>query len=80
MEKVILYSTHCPRCKVLETKLKQKNIVYEECNDVEVMKAKGFKMAPQLEVEEKIEIGEAAGVQITTMDFKAALKWIGEQN
>jgi glutaredoxin-related protein len=67
MEKVIFYSTHCPRCKVVATKLKQKNIVYEECNDVEVMKAKGFDMAPQLEVDGML------------MDFKNAVKWIGEQ-
>lgn len=64
---IVFYSTHCPRCKVLETKLKQKNIAYEECNDVQIMKTKGFEMAPQLEVN---------GV---VMDFKAALKWIGEQ-
>lgn len=67
MEKVVFYSTHCPRCKVLETKLKQKNIAYEECNDVQIMKTKGFEMAPQLEVKG------------TLMDFKAAIKWIGEQ-
>jgi glutaredoxin-related protein len=67
MEKVILYSTHCPRCRVIETKLKQKNIAYDEINDVEVMKTKGFEMAPQLEVGE------------TIMDFKEAVKWIGEQ-
>lgn len=67
MEKVILYSTHCPRCKVIEIKLKQKHIDYEECNDVKVMKEKGFEMAPQLEVD---------GV---VMDFKVAMKWIGEQ-
>ena len=64
MEKVILYSTHCPRCRVIETKLHQKNIAYEECNDVEVMKVKGFEMAPQLEVDGVI------------MGFKDAANWI----
>lgn len=67
MAKVILYSTHCPRCKVLTLKLKQKNISYEEVNDVEEMTAKGFKEAPKLEVD---------GV---VMDFTEAVKWIGEQ-
>lgn len=67
MEKVILYSTHCPRCKVLTMKLQQKNIAYEEVNDVEQMMAKGFKEAPKLEVN---------GV---TMDFKEAVDWIKEQ-
>ena len=32
--KIILYSTHCPRCNVLEKKLKTKNISYEEINDL----------------------------------------------
>ena len=35
---VVLFSTHCPRCNVLEKKLQQKNISYEEVNDVEIMK------------------------------------------
>ena len=67
MGKVIFYSTHCPRCKVLELKLKQKNIEFEEINDVEVMTEKGFKEAPKLEVD---------GV---VMDFKQAVDWIKEQ-
>ena len=67
MGKIILFSTHCPRCKVLELKLKQKNIVYEEVNDVEQMKAKGFNEAPKLEVD-----GVVYG-------FKEAVDWIKEQ-
>ena len=67
MAKVILYSTHCPRCKVLTMKLQQKNITYEEVNDVEAMTAKGFKEAPKLEVDEVV------------MDFKQAVDWIKEQ-
>ena len=65
--KIILWSTHCPRCKVLETKLKQKGINYEENNNVEEMTAKGFKEAPKLEVN---------GV---VMGFKEAVDWIKEQ-
>jgi glutaredoxin len=65
--KVVFYSTHCPQCKVLETKLKQKNISYEEVNDVEVMKSKGFVSAPKLEVDG------------TVYDFKEAVNWIKEQ-
>ena len=62
---VILYSTHCPKCRVLETKLKQKGIDYEEVNDVELMMQKGFMTAPKLEVD---------GV---VYDFKEAVEWIG---
>ena len=35
--KVILYSTGCPKCRVLKTKLDKKNINYIENNDVEEM-------------------------------------------
>ena len=66
-KKVILYEHGCPRCKVLKAKLDKSGIEYENVNDVEVMKAKGFNEAPKLEVD---------GV---VMDFKEAVKWIGEQ-
>lgn len=67
-ERVILWSTHCPRCKVLSLKLQQKNIEYEENNDVEQMKAKGFLEAPKLELSDG-----------TVMDFKQAVEWIKEK-
>lgn len=67
MGKVILYQHGCPRCKVLKMKLDQKGIQYEDVTDVEVMKEKGFKEAP------KLEVGE------TVMDFKEAVEWIKEQ-
>lgn len=62
---VILYSTHCPKCNVLATKLKQKGINYREVNDVDIMMQKGFMTAPKLEVD---------GV---VYDFKEAVEWIG---
>jgi hypothetical protein len=52
---------------VLELKLKQKGIDYEENNNVEEMMANGFKEAPKLEVD---------GI---AMDFKQAVDWIKEQ-
>ncbi len=61
---VILYSTHCPKCNVLEKKLKQKNISYKEVNDIEKMKEKGYLSVPILEVN---------GV---SMDFKTASDWL----
>ena len=64
---VKLYSTHCPRCKVLETKLKQKNIEYEECNDVDEMLRKGLISAPYLEVDNEL------------LDFGKAVKWVNER-
>jgi glutaredoxin len=64
MENVILYEHGCPKCKILKMKLDQKGIQYEDVTDVEVMKSKGFKEAPKLEVD---------GV---VMGFKEAVDWI----
>lgn len=66
-DKIILHSTHCPKCKVVELKLKQKGIVYEENTDIEVMKSKGMMSAPHLEVNGQL------------LDFAEAIKWIGER-
>lgn len=65
---ITLYSTHCPKCMVLEKKLQQNNISYEEINDVNVMTEKGYMSVPMLEVD---------GV---SMDFNEAVKWINNNN
>ena len=65
--KVILYTTHCPKCSVLEKKLAAKNISYTEVTDVEIMTKKGFDAVPILEVDG------------TVMDFKEANTWVNEQ-
>lgn len=62
--RVVLYSTHCPKCNVLEKKLKAKNIKYEEVNDVETMKEKGYLTVPVLEIDGKC------------LDFKEAADWL----
>ena len=64
---VILYSTNCPRCRIIEKKLQDKGIEFELFKDVDAMIAKGFKEAPKLEVD---------GV---VMDFKEANEWIKGQ-
>ena len=65
--KIIFYSTHCPKCKVLESKLNAKNISYEEINDTNIMQEKGFEFMPMLEVDN------------TVYNFKEAVEWIGGQ-
>ena len=64
---VIFYSTHCPKCRVLEAKLQQKGIEYVENNDVDQMLAKGLTSAPALEVDGAV------------YEFKEANDWIKEQ-
>lgn len=63
---IILYTTHCPKCKILEQKLKSKNIEYVEFTDVDKMIEMGFSMMPMLDVDGRI------------MDFATANKWINE--
>lgn len=64
MSKIVLYSTGCPRCTVLEKKLKAKNVEYEEINDEDAMLEKGFTTVPMLEVD---------GV---VLNYKEANEWI----
>ena len=63
---IILYTTHCPKCKILTKKLTEKNIEYIEFTDVDKMIEMGFSVMPMLEVD---------GV---VMDFATANKWINE--
>lgn len=61
-----LYSTGCPRCHVLETKLREKGISYEEVNDKELMISMGFTEVPMLDIDGKI------------YNFSEAVKWLKE--
>ena len=67
MAKIILYSTNCPKCNVLEKKLQSKNIDFEICNNVDLMLSKGIQQAPYLEVDNEL------------MDFSKAVKWVNEK-
>lgn len=54
MEEIILYSTHCPKCKTVELLLAKKNPEFTMVDDietvVEVGKAHGIMGAPILQV------------------------------
>lgn len=50
MERIILYSTGCPLCKVLKSKLNDKKMQFTEINDVEAIKGLGIKDVPVLSV------------------------------
>jgi len=64
---IILYSTHCPKCIVLEKKLQSKNIEFKLIEDSNIMIEKGFMSAPMLEVDGDI------------MDFSKAIQWVNSQ-
>lgn len=63
-----MYTTHCPKCNVMERKLKEANIEFEEIDDnakvLEVATSLGFTMAPLLEVDGRV------------MDFREGIEWI----
>jgi glutaredoxin-related protein len=64
---VTLYSTHCPRCRVLETKLTQKNIEFNVVTDINKMESLGIQSVPILEVDDKL------------LNFTDAVAWVNKQ-
>ena len=62
----IVYSTGCPKCKILEKKLSDSGIDYQVVTDVDLMQEKGFMSMPMLDVDGEI------------MDFGTAIKWANE--
>ena len=65
MDKIILYTTGCPKCFVLKKKLEAANISYEACTDVDIMRSLGINAVPVLVVNEKM------------LNFIEANEWIG---
>ena len=63
---ITVYTTHCPKCKILEKTLDSRGVDYTTVEDVDVMIAKGFQMVPMMEVDGKV------------LDFKEAMFWIKE--
>lgn len=65
MEKVILYSLpSCPHCSEVKRILKEKNLIYDEITDIELMRRKKFLEVPML------EIGN------TIMNYEETLNWL----
>lgn len=51
---IVLYSTDCPKCKILKQKLDSKSIRYTVCDSVDDMLALGIMQVPVLSVEEEL--------------------------
>lgn len=64
MDKIILYSNNCPRCKILKRKLDDNKINYEIIDDVDTMIDKGLSTVPVLEINGRM------------LDFKEAVEWV----
>lgn len=65
--KIILYSTGCPKCKILESKLNAKNIQYDKNTDTDEMIRLGFQTVPKLKIDDEI------------LDFGESVKWINNR-
>lgn len=63
--KLILYTTGCPKCKILKQKLISKNINFIESNNVQYLIDKNITEVPVLEFSDG-----------TILNFINAIKWI----
>lgn len=61
---IILYTTGCPKCRVLRQKLENAGIEFVMNTDVEEMQALGFTTVPMLKIGDNI------------LNFAEAVKWI----
>ena len=61
---VTMFSTGCPRCKVLASKLDSKGITYKVVDDVDEMVKMGIFNVPYLSVDG------------TLMSFKESIDWV----
>ena len=64
---IILYSTGCPKCKILESKLQEKGVYYTKNTSVDEMVKLGFTAVPMLKVGEKV------------LNFGEAVKWVNSR-
>lgn len=64
---IILYSTGCPKCRVLKQKLDSKSIQYTEESSVDVMLSLGIMQVPVLSVDDKL------------LSFAEANEWVNAQ-
>lgn len=64
---IILYTTHCPKCSILQAKLDDKNISYVECTNPNTMMELGITTVPVLSVDDQL------------LEFKAAVDWVNQQ-
>ena len=65
--KVVLYTTGCPRCTVLKNKLNEKSISYETVESIDEMTALGIMQVPVLGINGKLH------------DFTEAVQWVNKQ-
>lgn len=63
-DNIILYSTNCPKCKILKEKLNDKHITYTIHDSVQEMLDLGITNVPVLSIDGNL------------LDFSAAVRWV----
>ena len=61
---IVLYTTGCPKCRVLHQKLREKGVNFTVFDDVDKMIDMGIMEAPLLEVDGEMK------------DFPSAVAWV----
>lgn len=60
MAEIKVYSTGCPRCKILEEKLESAKIEYDKIEDINEIQRLGIMSVPVMKVREKLlQFGDA---------------------
>ena len=65
---ITLFSTGCPKCRVLEQKLNAKNIDFIKSSDIQEVIDQVFMSVPVLKINDKY------------YDFKQGVDWINNEN
>ena len=65
-ERIILYSTGCPKCDILKRKLEDKGVAYAENQDTDEMEALGIEFVPVLRMGDRL------------MSFAEAIRWVNQ--
>ena len=63
---VVLFSTGCPKCKVVESKLRSKRVNFKKNVDTDAMRKMGLESVPVLQVKDRL------------LNFVEANKWVNE--
>lgn len=66
----VLYTTNCPKCRILEKKLNELGIAYETNTNVDEMQSLGMMEAPGLKVDDHEGI----------LGFSQAIEWLKIQS
>ncbi len=69
---ITLYTTDCPKCKVLEQMLQQKGVPFEISHDIGFLIDMGYQSAPILKVNTSFNEVDLY------MTFSEAVKWVKE--